>query len=261
VVEKEEKVSNHRMLSKTILGLAGLLSALFLAGCGLLGQVRPEAEAEPARESISVSGFGEATGVPDMATVQLGVSVTSDTISAAIDLSNQTMDRVRQAVIGRGIAETDLQSINFSVWPEDKFDPQTGTQTGERIYHVDSTLQVKVHDIGQVSSIIQTGLDAGANNIWGLTYGIDDSAALEAEARTKALADAADRAQQLSDALGMPLGDPIAVSELVGGLSPIFAEAAFARGMGGGGGPPLSPGELTVQIQVDVMYSIDRSGD
>ena len=249
-----------RMLGKAVLTLSVMLSALLIAGCGLLSQVRPEAEAETPRESISVSGFGEATGVPDMATVQLGVSVTGDTISAAIDLSNQTVERVRQAVIGRGIPETDLQSINFSVWPEDKYDPATGQQTGERIYHVDSTLQVKVRDIGQVSSIIQTGLDAGANNIWGLTYGIDDSAALEAEARTKALADAADRAQQLADALGMTLGKPIVVSELVGGFSPLFGvEAAMARGLGGGGGPPLSPGELTVQIQVDVMYAVGAS--
>ncbi|HJX41811.1 MAG TPA: SIMPL domain-containing protein, partial [Anaerolineales bacterium] len=130
-------MSKDRMQGNSILGLGVMLSALLVAGCGLLSQARPVAEAEPTRESISVSGFGEATGVPDMATVQLGVSVTGDTISAAIDLSNQTMDRVRQAVIGRGIPETDLQSINFSVWPEDKYDPQTGTQTGERIYHVD----------------------------------------------------------------------------------------------------------------------------
>jgi len=242
---------------KLVLRLGVVLCALLVAGCGLLSQARPAAEAEPTGESISVSGFGEATGTPDIATVQLGVSVTADTIGAAIEQSNQTVERVRQAVLGQGIAETDLQSINFNVWPEDKFDPATGQQTGERVYHVDSTLQVKVRDIGQVSEVIQTGLDAGANNIWGLTYGIDDSAALEAEARTKALEDAADRAQQLANALGVSLGDPIAVSELVGGLSPFFgAEAAFARGMGGGGGPPLSPGELTVQIQVDVMYGV-----
>jgi len=250
-----------RKQGKSVLALGVVLSALLIAGCGLLGQVRPAAQAEPARESISVSGFGEATGTPDMATVQLGVSVTADTIGAAIEQSNQTVERVRQAVLGRGIAETDLQSINFNVWPEDKFDPATGQQTGERIYHVDSTLQVKVRDIAQVSQIIQTGLDAGANNIWGLTYGIDDSAALEAEARTKALEDAADRAQQLANALGVTLGEPIMVSELVGGLSPFFgAEAAMLRGLGGGGGPPLSPGELTVQIQVDVMYAVVRTG-
>lgn len=245
--------------SKSVLRLGVVLCALLVAGCGLLNQAGPAAESGPTRESISVSGFGEATGVPDMATIQLGVEVKSDTISEAIDLSNQTVERVRQAVLGRGIPATDLQSTNFNVWPEDRYDPQTGQPTGERIYHVDSTLQVKVRDIGQVSQIIQTGLDAGATNIWGLTYGIDDSAALEAEARTKALEDAADRAQQLANALGLSLGDPIVVSELVGGFSPIFGvEAAMRVGLGGGGGgPPLSPGELTVQIQVDVMYAVD----
>lgn len=246
---------------RLIVTLSGVLLGVLLAGCGALGQATPVAgSAEGPRESISVSGFGEATGTPDMAIVQLGVSVTADTIGAAVELSNQTVERVRQAVIGRGIPQTDLQTMNFNVWPEDRFDPLTGQQTGERIYHVDSTLQVKVRDIAQVSQIIQTGLDAGANNIWGLSYGIDDSAALEAEARTKALEDAADRAQQLADALGVTLGEPIAVSELVGGFSPLFgAEAAFLRAMGGGGGPPLSPGELTVQIQVDVMYSVADS--
>jgi len=250
-------VSKDRMQGRSVLGLGVVLSALLVAGCGLLGQVRPP---ESARESISVSGFGEATGVPDMATVQLGVEVEADTISAAIEQSNQRVDRVRQAVLGRGIAATDIQSTNFNVWPEDVYDPQTGQTTGIRTYHVDSTLQVKVRDIGQISQIIQTGLDAGATNIWGLTYGIDDSATLEAEARTKALEDAADRAQQLASTLGVTLGDPIAVSELVGGLSPIFGvEAAMLRGQGGGGGPPLSPGELTVQIQVDVMYAVGAS--
>ena len=242
---------------KLVLRLGVVLCALLVAGCGLLSQARPAAESEPTGESISVSGFGEATGVPDMATVQLGVEVEADTISAAIEQSNQTVERVRQAVLGRGIAATDLQSTNFNVWPEDQYDPLTGQTTGIRTYHVDSTLQVKVRDIGQISQIIQTGLDAGATNIWGLTYGIDDSAALEAEARTKALEDAADRAQQLANALGVSLGDPIAVSELVGGLSPFFGLEGLARGMGGGGGgPPLSPGELTVQIQVDVMYAV-----
>jgi len=248
-----------RTKAKGFAGLVLVVSALLLAGCGVLGQA-PTASgtgAEPPRESISVTGFGEATGAPDMATVQLGVSVTADTITAAIDLSNQTVEQVRQAVLGRGIPETDMQTINFNVWPEDKYDPQTGQATGERTYHVDSTLQVKVRDIAQVSQIIQTGLDAGANNIWGLTYGIDNSAALEAEARAKALQDAADRAQQLAEALGLTLGEPVMVSELVGGLSPIFgAEAAMLRGAAGGGGPPLSPGELTVRIQVDVMYAV-----
>lgn len=247
-----------RRQGRWLIGLLVVLSALSLTGCGVLGRADASSAAESPRENISVSGFGEATGSPDMATVQLGVEVKADSISAAIAQSNQTVERVRQAMLGRGIAETDLQSINFNVWPEDEYDRVTGQPTGTRIYHVDSTLQVRVRDIGQVSQVIQTGLDSGATNIWGLTYGIDDSAALEAEARTQALEDARDRAGQLASALGMTLGEPVVVSELVGGgLSPFGVEAALMRGMGGGGGgPPLSPGQLTVTIQVDVMYSV-----
>lgn len=230
-----------------------LVAALALSGCGT-----QSGAAESPRESISVSGFGEATGTPDMATIQLGVETQADNVARAVETSNEMVARVTQGLLDFGIAETDLQSTNFNVWYQDEFDPATGRSTGERTYHVDSTINVTVRDISRISATIQAGLDAGANNVFGLTFGIDDSTELEAEARGLALEDARDRAEQLASALGMTLGDPIVVSELVGGSTVSFAELGLARGLGGGGGgPPLSPGELTVGIQVDVMYSVD----
>ena len=195
-----------------------------------------------------------------MATVELGVETEADNVATAIDLSNQTVERVTQALIDAGIADSDIQSTHFNVWREEGFDRLTGQPTDEVTFHVDSTVRVKVRDIDQISSMIQTGLDAGATNVFGLTFGIDDSADLEAEARLLALDDAKDRAQQLANALGKTLGEPIIVSELVAGSAlGGLAEAALFRGMGGGGGgPPLSPGELTVGVQVDLMYSVDN---
>ncbi len=247
-------------LNKT-LAFAGLAAALALSGCNAQSEDGGAGtEQDSTRESISVSGFGEAVGEPDMATVELGVETEADNVATAIDLSNQTVERVTQALIDAGIADSDIQSTHFNVWREEGFDRLTGQPTDETTFHVDSTVRVKVRDIDQISRMIQTGLDAGATNVFGLTFGIDDSADLEAEARLLALDDAKDRAQQLADALGMTLGEPIIVSELVAG-SPLgfVSEAALFRGMGGGGGgPPLSPGELTVGVQVDLMYSVDN---
>lgn len=211
------------------------------------------------RDSISVSGFGEATGVPDMATVALAIEIKAPNIGEGLERSNQNVEQVLQALLGMGIAERDMQTTGFNVWPEDLWDPQTGQPTGERVYHVDSTLTVKVREIEKVSETLQTGLDAGATNIWGLTFGIDDAAALEAEARTKALQDARSRAEQLAGALGLTLGEPIAVSELAGGGIFSLAPGVMREAAGGGGGPPLAPGELTVNIQVDVVYAIERA--
>lgn len=239
--------------------------ALVISGCGIL--TREDLDDDSAaslRQSISVSGFGEATGIPDMAVVQFAVEVEAEDIADAIDESNRTVDSIREALLGMGIAETDLQSTSFNVWPEDEFDRLTGQPTGVRTYHVDSTLSATLRDIFRVSEMLQTGLDAGATNIWGLTFGIDDTAALEAEARAQALQDAKARAAQLAESIGVSLGEPIAVSELAGGGVVTFgAEFASARPMGGGGGggPPISLGELTVTVQVDVMYRVEEAGD
>ena len=61
----------------------------------------------------------------------------------------------------------------------------------------------------------------------------------------------------LAGALGLTLGEPIAVSELAGGGIFWLAPGVMREAAGGGGGPPLAPGELTVSIQVDVVYAID----
>lgn len=237
-----------------------LLLAISITGCNAASQVGDEDSGQASsRETISVSGFGETVGAPDIATIELGVEVEAPEVAQAIESSNEIVEQVTEALIGAGVATNDIQSTRFNVWREEGFDRLTGQPTDEVTYHVDSTVRVIARDIDQISSVIQTGLDAGANNVFGLTFGIDDTAELAAEARLLALDDAKDRAQQLADALGLTLGKPLVVSELAGGTPfSTVSEAAFLRGIGGGGGgPPLSPGELSVGVQVDVMYEVD----
>jgi uncharacterized protein YggE len=229
--------------------------SIVLAGCG----TSPSTQATGGyilADSISVSGYGEAVGKPDIALIQLGVNVVSAQIGDAIQESNQIMDKITQALLGEGISDEDLQTTNFNVWPEDRYDPMTGQSTGERVFHVDSTLQVKVRDIDKAPSVIELALEEGANNIYGLTYDIDDKSPLEAEARSKALQDAQVRADQLATEIGVSLGDPILVSE--GYSAGAIYSVAVERAVGTGGGPPISPGQLSVSVQVNVTYAIIR---
>ena len=153
---------------KLVRSRAGILAvfvvlAMAVTGCGILSRAEaPEAEHEDGQPtaSVSASGFGEATGAPDMATVQLGVETEADTIAAALDQSNQTVDSVTTALLGVGIAETDIQSFNFNVWPEVDFDRLTGQPTGERTYHVDSTLS-DLPSVLQSSAGVAERVDAG----------------------------------------------------------------------------------------------------
>lgn len=205
--------------------------------------------------SITVSGSGQATGTPDVAYVNLGVDTVNASISEAVAQANATMQALIAALQEVGVAAEDIQTISYNVYPEDRFDPQTGSSTGERVYRVNNMLTVTVRDIAKVSDVMQAGLNAGATSINGLSFGIDDTSALEQDARVKAIEDARQRAQNLADALGVTLGAPIIVNEALGGGGYPMYDMAQAVGMGGAG-PQITPGQLNVNVSVTVTFAI-----
>jgi uncharacterized protein len=244
------KMSTNRLLKARTALLLMVLLVFVISGCAAAPSAATGQDSS-LRNTISVSGTGEASGRPDIATVQLGVNVIDDDLGAALDESNVLVEAITSAMLSIGIAEEDLRTTNFNVWPEDLYDPRSGERTDERKFHVDSTLEIKIRDIDSSGDVIHEGLNAGANNIYGLTFGIDDPGDLEAEARSAAFEDARQRAAQLADEMGVTLGDPIIVSE---GFSGGGFNTGFARAESGGGGPPISLGQLSVSIQVNVTF-------
>ncbi len=238
--------------------IGAALVALALSGCGALSAGGLSGAEQV--DTITVSGFGTATGEPNIATIQLGVNVIDSDIAEAVRGSNEVIADITEALTGMGIEAKDIQTTNFNVWPEDRFSPETGQPTGERVFHVESTVQVKVRQIDQTSQVIEAALDSGANNIFGLSFGIEDLSELEQSARQDAISDAQDRAEQLAAAIGVTLGEPVLVSEGSGPIvpGPFMNFAVVEQAVGVGGGPPISSGELTASVSVTVVYRITR---
>jgi hypothetical protein len=212
---------------------------------------------DAATETISVTGYGEARGNPDIATLNVGVNVANSGIDAAVEESNETVARITAALTGLGILEADIQTTSFNVWREDIYSPETGTVTGEYRYHVDSSVQVNVREITRASEVLKVAIENGANNIYGPSFAIDNTDALAAQARAAAVVDARVRAEQVAAGFGLTLGEVMSVKEVSGG--PVYAYfAAAGQGGGGGEGPPLSEGSLTVNIQLEVSFAIVR---
>jgi uncharacterized protein YggE len=258
---ERKNVSNWKVIGPAVLAVLGVMAlAVGCAGGGGGGIVpaSTQSDVNPPLNSVSVTGFGEASGTPDVAYIQLGVDKTSQDVGQAVSDTNKTMEGVMAALDQFGVAKEDIQTTGFNVWPEDRYDPQTGMPTGERVYHVQNMVNIKVRDISQTGKVIESALNAGANQVFGLSFGIDDTSALEAEARTDAVADAKARAEQLAGALGLKIGDPIIVSESYGDVSPQYAmERAAYAGVGGGGGtPPVSEGQLMVSATVSVTFEL-----
>jgi uncharacterized protein YggE len=80
-----------------VLAVMAIIS-IMLAGCSGSSSTQDAGAAYIQMDTISVSGFGEAVGKPDIALLQLGVSVVADQVGKAMEESNQVMQDLTQAL-------------------------------------------------------------------------------------------------------------------------------------------------------------------
>jgi uncharacterized protein YggE len=252
---------NKRLISRPVelLSLLAVVLMLVTACTGGTAAIAPAAtpDSSAPEHTISVSGSGQATGTPDVAYVELGVNVTNPDVGQAITEANQTMNDVRQALLDAGVPEENLQTSTFNVSAEQPPTPPDSTQQPEPTYRVVNILRVKVEQIDTVSDVIDAGLNAGANNVYNLSFDIADPTALQEQARTAAIEDARNRAQQLADGLGVQVGAPVQVSESFGG-QPQIERVAMAADVSGAGAPPINQGQLSVSVTVNVSFLIEE---
>lgn len=203
--------------------------------------------------TITVSGEGFAYGDADMATVEVGFTSASDSISTAYSDANITIENVINALVEQGVAREDIRTIDFNIFTEER--PGEMMTDFQRIFRVSNRLTVTVRDVDNIENVIDAAVNAGANNIFGLNFTIQDTASLESDARVNALNHARSRAEEIASALGVSLGQVVSVAENADGRAFPFAEQAM-RGIGGGGGAVIEQGSLSVAVRVTVTYAI-----
>lgn len=246
--------ANHKFIA-----VAGLLALVILAAsaCSAPVAAGPAGSANPVDHVIAVSGTGEASAAPDVAYIDLGIQLSGPDLDNVLAEANSTADAIKAAVLDQGVEEKDVQTANFNVYTESRTD-DTGQPTGQPIYHVDNVMRITVHDINTSGDVIGAGLDAGANSVRNLQFGIEDTDALEAEARQNAIEDAQTRAQALADGLGVSVGAPVQISESFGGMPVPSTRVAFDTAMAESAAPPISQGEMTVTVNVNIQYEIGQ---
>ncbi len=209
-------------------------------------------------QTITVVGQGSVQVQPDIARISIGVETIGETAAEAVQENETQMQSILAALKKAGIADKDIQTMNYSLYVERQSEPMptsSGKEVGIKVqYHVSNMVNVTVRDLEAVGDVLDDVIEAGANNIWGVSFSLEDPKPAQADARAKAIADAQARAQALAVLSGVELGPVMSVSEVVGGgITPVVA-MAVERAAGGGGA--ISPGELEITYQVQVSYFI-----
>jgi uncharacterized protein YggE len=236
-----------------------LLVAVLALGALLIGsELRESLRGGSPSENISVSGQGKITAKPDVAVLDLSITEEGATADGAQEKANLKSKAVVAYLEDAGVEEKDIRTSGYNISPQYDYTLGRSRITG---YQVSQSMTVKVRDLDDANDILDGVVAAGANNVNGFSFTIDDPELLKDQAREEAIADAKDKAEVLADQLGVRLGSIVSFSEDVGGWPmPMFMKSAEmavdGRGGFGGGGPSLPEGENEVTVNVTIVYKI-----
>ncbi len=250
------------MFGRKWFGLLLVLGLVLLAGCGaraVAGTPQLSAAAGSGGSemayTINVNGSGMASAAPDIVDVRLGVETIDSDAGEAIAASTERMNAVLAAIEALGVEAKDIQTVNYNMWVEQVRDPE-GMPTDTLRYHVVNELSVRLRDISKTGQLLEDALEAGANTVQGIAFGIEDTEALMQEAREEAIVNARAKAEALAEGLGVSVGKVHQVMEFSSTSQPAPMARMAYEGTGGGGEVPVSGGTLNVQVEVQVVFDI-----
>lgn len=232
------------MSGRILTGSVALITAAMLTASAA------QAQSQMVDKVITVTGEAVASVVPDIAMIRGGVTTQGKTAKEASDSNAKEMTAVIEALKAAGIAERDIQTTRLSIYPQQ--DPNKAGKARIIGFQASNQVNVRLRDINKIADALDRMINAGANEISGVSFSVSDpSKALDA-ARKDAVADAKRKADIYAQAAGVGLGRAVAIQEE--GTPPLFQPRPMA--MRAAAAPPVQPGEETLRISVTIAYEL-----
>lgn len=269
---------NKRRISKVLFVLLIILSAYFavkifseLKKDSLLGE-----SSQPA--TISFSGHGEVTAVPDIASVYFTISKDAKTVKDAQAAVAVVEKKALDILKAKNVADADIKTADASFYPKYEYNqvicPPVPMANGNAVsssayycpsgkqvivgYTASESITVKVLNTDDAGALMQSLGTVGVSNLSGPNFTIDNEDGLKAQARKKAIDDAKTKAKVLAKDLGVHLGKIVSFSE--NGNYPMYYAKDTMMSTGAiapQAAPAVLPkGESTISSDVTISYEI-----
>lgn len=239
---------------------AAAVSALILAGSATAASAQTATASDAAfrATTLNLSAYGQSRTAPDKATISLGVQTTAATAADAIRQNAERMNRVIEALKKGGIASKDIQTSGLNLNPQYVYQENLPPRlTG---YQASNTVTVTVHDLTRVGQAVDATVNAGADTVGGVSFGLEDSTEAENAARLKAVSALQAKANLYAQAMGYRIARLVTLNE---GSSyaapppapPVPMMAARAESYAK---TTVEPGEMNVRVDVSATYELTR---
>jgi uncharacterized protein YggE len=209
-----------------------------------------------AKNTITISGEGKIYATPDVGLIDVGVISQASTVAPAQKDNVQKMNKITQAMKDLGVDEKDMKTTAYNISPRYQYNNYY-SRNDIIGYEVSQTLEVKIRNLDKVGDIIAKAAELGANQTGSLAFTFDDPEKTNAEARTKAIANAKEKADALASVLGVKLVRIVSFTESSYiPPSPYYSEKALGMGGGGAPTPDIQTGQNEITSNVSIIYEI-----
>ena len=207
---------------------------------------------------------------PDLVTVSAGVTTQARTAVEAMAANATQMTAVIDRIKQLGIAERDIQTTGITLGAMYDYNQQTQRQVF-RGYQASNRVSVKLRQIDRTGEVLDALVAAGATDLGGPDWSIDDDTAARAQARRQAMETARAQALEYARAAGYSDVRLLEISETIASQPPmpllrqVRAEAADAGGTRAQAraevaqaASPVQPGLVQAGVTVRVTYEMTR---
>jgi uncharacterized protein YggE len=211
---------------------------------------------------LTVRGEAELERPADQVRLKVGVVTENREADEALQENNDRMRAVVEALQRVGLGEDEYQTGRFQIRPQYSRRPrQPAPDWQPQIigYEVTNSVTVKTTKLDLAGEVIGAANEAGANTVDVVGFDLADKRKYRAEALREATKNAREDAATVADAAGITLVRILAVSVDYTPPRPVsmdFGAPARAMAEGGGGAPPITPGDVTVTANVTIVYEI-----
>ncbi|MGI9524471.1 MAG: SIMPL domain-containing protein [Hyphomicrobiaceae bacterium] len=244
------KATLHRSVGAAAVMICG---ATLLCGAFAMAEVA-QADEKKFRRHVAVSATASVTAVPDIARISAGVVTEAATARAAVKENNGTMAVLIDKLKSLGVATDDIATTQISVQPRTKHhrDGRPPEVTG---YRVTNRVRITVRDLAKLGEFLDQSVEAGANQLGGITFDVTRKETLKDEARKQAMANARHRAELYAEAADAEIGRILSIQETFG--RPIVRPTMAMTRAAAAESVPVEPGSQRLDVTVHATWELE----
>ncbi len=194
---------------------------------------------------------------PNIVTVSAGVTTEASTAVEAMRTNAQAMSRVVERIKQLGVPERDIQTTGISLGAQYDYD-QSARRQVFRGYQASNRVSVKLRQIDRTGQVLDALVAAGATDLGGPDWSIDDDTAARAQARRQAMETARAQALEYARAAGYADVRLLEVSETIASQPPMPFLRAVRAETQDAASTPVQPGMVQAGVTVRVVYEMTR---